>query len=289
MRPIPLTVLNGMAGAEPGPAMDVHLAWGLRHLDLKDRWFGKPVELWSAAEAGLVAAEAARRGLRVATLASGLGGHELEPGEARYRAALAPLAGLLQVARILRPARIRLVAPSLAARAAVPDAMAAIRRDHLWLMPCLREAVDAIAAAGATAVIENESAGSVLGQPDETLAFFAALRRPAARMIWDVGNWWHFACARFPGVDDALRLRPVVGVLHLKGGRAETAGGPLRHAAQLAGTSWDVRGVVRAILDGGGCDQVCLNPPHGAWRPDPPHSYAADLDHLRATFPELRP
>lgn len=289
MRRIPLTVLNGMAGREPALAMDAHLAWGLRDLDLKDTWFGRPVEQWNEAEAALVADEARRRGLRVASLSSGLGRHGLEQGEAAYRAALRPLAGLLRISAILRPARIRLVAPSLAARSGTPDAMEAVRRDHPWLLPCLREAVDAITATGAVPVFENESGGSILGQPRETLAFLAELQRPAARLVWDVGNWWHFACTRFPTAEDARLLSPAIGVLHLKGGLAEAPGGPLRFAAQLADTSWDVRGVVRAVLDGGPCDLVCLNPPHGIWRPDPPHSYADDLAFLRTSFPELNP
>lgn len=289
MRRIPITVLNGMAGREPAPAMDVHLTWGLRDLDLKDTWFGRPVELWSEAEAMVVADEAGRRGLRVASLSSGLGRPDLGQGEAAYRAALQPLAGLLRTSVILRPARIRLVAPSLAMRSGTPDAMEAVRRDHPWLLPCLREAVDAIAATGALPVFENESAGSILGQPGETLAFLAELQRPVVRLVWDVGNWWHFACARFPTTEDARLLAPAIGVLHLKGGQAEKPGDPLRFAAQLADTSWDVRGVVRAVLDNGPCDLVCLNPPHGVWRPGPPHSYADDLTFLRTCFPELSP
>lgn len=281
-----LTVLNGMAGSDPAAAMDRLQAWGIDWLDLKDAWFGKRVEHWTTDESAQVGALAAARGLAVLSLSSSLGKDAIEGGEAAWRASLAPLAGLVANARILRPRCIRLVAPSLARRAEEPEALAAIDRQS-WLMPALREAVDALAATGATVVFENESPGTVFGTPDEVLGFFARLDRPAARMIWDVGNWWHFGCSRLPTVADALALRHLVGVLHLKGGRSERPDGPLRWAAPLSRTSWDVAGVVRTVLAGGACGVICLNPPHGERSPDLPCDYGDDLRYIRTTFPEI--
>lgn len=287
--PIILTMLNGMAGREPEAALDRHRAWALSSLDLKDAWFGTGVEHWTTEQAHRVAAGALARRLSVGTLSSCLGRGEVERGEAAYRADLQALDNLIANARILQPARIRLVAPSLARRREVADAAAELTEHHRWLFPLLREAVDRLTATGATVVFENESPGTIFGHPDEVLGFFQALQRPQTRMIWDVGNWWHFGCARFPTVADAAALRPVVGVLHLKGGIAEQPGGPLRWAGQLAETTWDVVGIVRTIIAGGICPVICLNPPHGAARPGIAHDYRADLDHLRITFPEISP
>ncbi len=258
-------------------------------MDLKDRWFGKNVEYWTTADATQVASAAARLRLRIAIVSSSLGKGDVACGEAAYRADLERLPDLIAVARILGPTRIRLVAPSLTGRSVVTDAARELRQHHSWLFPLLRETVDRLAETGATVVFENESPDTVFGHPDEVLAFFHALDRPAARMIWDVGNWWHFGCSRFPTVADARALLPVVDVLHLKGGRSVQPGGPLQWAAQLAETSWDVTGVVRIILDGKRCPIICLNPPHGAWRPGFTPDYRADLEFLRKTFPEIEP
>jgi sugar phosphate isomerase/epimerase len=282
-----LSVLNGMTGTDPEAAMDVHRACGLDNLDLKDAWFGKPVELWTTNEATRVAVAAAQRGLRIASLSSSLGRSEVDGGASAYRSDLAALDNLLMIVRILKPERIRLIAPSLAGRKSVPDATIEILAHHPWLFPCLRAVVDRLHASGAEVVFENESPGTVFGNPTEVLGFFAALDRPATRMIWDVGNWWHFGCSRFPTIADAQALLPVVGVLHLKGGIAEHPGGTLRWAGQLAETSWDVPGIVRTILAGGLCPVICLNPPHGATRHGVRYDYRADLAYLRSTFPEI--
>lgn len=287
--PITLAILNGMAGRDPEAAMDRHRAWALPSLDLKDAWFGSGVEHWTTVQAHRVAAATQARRLTVGSLSSCLGKGEVERGEDAYRADLQPLDNLIAHAHILKPARIRLVAPSLARRREVTDAAAELSAHHRWLFPLLRDAVDRLSETGATVVFENESPGTVFGHPDEVLGFFQALQRPQARMIWDVGNWWHFGCARFPTIADAAALRPVVGVLHLKGGIAEQPGGPLRWASQLAETSWDVIGIVRTILASGDCRVICLNPPHGAARPGIAHDYRADLDYLRITFPEISP
>jgi hypothetical protein len=284
-----LTMLNGMAGKDPEAAMDRHRAWVLPTLDLKDAWFGTGVEHWTTEQVIRVAAGAQARRLTVGTLSSCLGKGDVERGETAYRSELQALDNLIANARILKPSRIRLVAPSLARRREVADAAMELSTHHPWLFPLLREAVDRLAETGAAVVFENESPNTVFGNPDEVLGFFHTLQRPQARMIWDVGNWWHFGCARFPTVADAAALRPVVDVLHLKGGIAEQPGGALRWAAQLAETSWDVVGIVRAILAGGGCSVICLNPPHGAARPGVTHDYRADLDFLRINFPEISP
>lgn len=283
------TILNVMTRLEMEPAMDRHRAWGQRFLDLKGGWFGAGVEDWTTEQVAEVAAAASRRRLRVLSLSSCLGKNEVEHGEAAFRAAMAPLANLLATARTLTPAYVRLVAPSLAGRAQVADAAAELGERHPWYFPLIREAVDRIEETGATVVFENESPGTAFGHPAEVLGFFRALDRPRTRMIWDVGNWWHFGCARFPTVADARALLPVIGVLHLKGGEAESPGGPLRWAAQLATTTWDVVGIVRTVLDHSRCPVVCVNPPHGAQRPGVTIDYRADLDFLRATFPEIEP
>jgi sugar phosphate isomerase/epimerase len=284
-----LSMLNGMGGQHPETAMDRHRAIGLRLLDLKDSWFGKPVERWTTAEAERVATAAAARRLRIATLSTTVGGGAVERGEAAYRAELDHLANVVELARILEPTRIRLVAPSLAERGGVPDAVESARRHHPWLFPLLREAVDRLEGTGAAVVFENESIGSLFGHPEEVLGFFRELGRPRARMIWDVGNWWHFGCSRFPTIADARALLPVIGMLHLKGGQADAPGGPLRWAGQLDGSTWDVVGIVGTVIAAGAAPVICINPPHGATRPGTHYDCRADLEFLRGNFPEIEP
>jgi sugar phosphate isomerase/epimerase len=284
-----LTMLNGMAGNHPEAAMDRHRALGLRLLDLKDAWFGKRVEQWTTEEADRVAAAAATRRLRVATVSTSIGGGTLERGEAVYRAELEGVGHVAALAAILGPTRIRLVAPSLAARGETADAVDTLRHRHPWIFPALREAVDRLQATGADVVFENESVGSVFGHPDEVLGFFRELDRPRTRMIWDVGNWWHFGCRRFPTVEDARALLPAIGMLHLKGGMPDAPQGELRWQAQLSATPWDVTGIVGCVLAAGASPIVCLNPPHGAARPGVVYDYRADLEYLRAAFPEIEP
>src|SRR5215207_5521283 len=43
MAPVGLTILNSMAGRDFEAALDQHVAWGLKVLDLKDSIFGKGI------------------------------------------------------------------------------------------------------------------------------------------------------------------------------------------------------------------------------------------------------
>lgn len=89
-------------------------------------------------------------------------------------------------------------------------------------------------------------------------------RGDRARFTYDVQNLWEMGTAPTLAVYHALQ--PVIGYLHVKGGRAGPDGGfawrsPLRTA------SWPVAQIVRAAIADGVSPCICLNPSHGAVAP----------------------
>lgn len=279
-----LTVLNGMAGIDIATSIDRHRDWGLELLDLKDQVFDRWAHRLEPEQAEQVTGMIAAAGLRMDTISSPIGSEPgLDAGEAAFRTRVdQELTSCLRVAAILRPRRVRLIAPQVPQRAQVLDAVAWIRAEAPWAIAVLRDAVDRIVAAGCEPVLENEIAASCLARPSEVLDLFAAIDRPALRFTWDVVNLWQMGTA--PSLTVYRQLRPVIGLVHVKGGRAEHAGGPLRWRSALADADWPVTDILRAVVDDGASDVICLNPPHGADDPARPYDwdYAADLRYLRA-------
>ncbi len=276
-----LTVLNSMAGTELEACFDTHVRWGLAHLDLKDGLFGKGIEALTATEAEQVKAAAEHRGLRVHTLSSCLFGGDIEQGEAAFRAEYQPaLANLLEVARLLSPRQLRLLMARSSRRAEFLDASAYAGAKHPWLVGLYREAVDQIAEAGFQVVIENEVGGCLFTRPTEILEFFAELNRgEVAGFTWDVQNLWQMGT--FPSLEVYRLLKPLVRMIHLKGGRSEIAGGPLRWASQLEDASWPVLAIVREVIRDGRSPVICLNPSHGQASSGFRLEVVQDLDFLR--------
>ncbi len=286
---VELTMLNSMAGADIETAMVRHARWGLRWLDLKDGIFGKLVSDLGDEEARRVRGLADAAGLGISCLSTVLFHDEVEKGERPFRAAnLDPLARVLEVARILEPARIRLLAARTARRAAIADTTPYVTGQHPWLMSAYREAVDRIAGAGFQPVIENEVNGCIWSKPSEIVGFFDALDRPGARLIWDIQNLWQMGT--FPTLDVYRALRPLIGMVHVKGGAAEQPGGPLQWSTALADASWPVEEILRAILSDGASPLVCLNPSHGGRKPGYDYHDVVDRDirFLRSRFPEIQ-
>ena len=119
------------------------------------------------------------------------------------------------------------------------------------------------------------------------MSFFAALNRPAARLIWDVQNLWQMGT--YPSLDVYNALRPLIGMVHLKGGQSEYANGPLKWRTALADASWPVAGIVREVIRDGASPVICLNPSHGGTKPgyDYHDVTGRDVTFLRATFSEI--
>jgi hypothetical protein len=75
-----------------------------------------------------------------------------------------------------------------------------------------------------------------------------------------VQNLWQNGT--FPTLEVYHQLRPLMGALHLKGGRADEAGN-LLWVAPLEEASWPVLEIVRAVIADGVAPFICLNPSHG--------------------------
>ena len=279
-----ITILNSMAGRDFEAALDRHVAWGLRWLDLKDGIFGKSVVELSDDELSSAARMIKERGLRVYALSTSLFAENVEAGEEVFRQKhLGAIPRVLEIAEALSPIAIRLIAAFTDRRGSVTDAIQYTKSRAPWLFDLYDEAIERISSAGYTAVIENESLGSLLSGPQEALAFFASLsNRAHARFTWDVVNMWQVGT--FPTVEVYEALRPIIGYVHFKGGQSDEPGGPLQWKSALDEASWPVREITSRIVQDGACRMICINPPHGALRPgtDPGGWVQRDIQYLRA-------
>ncbi|MDQ3815236.1 MAG: xylose isomerase [Armatimonadota bacterium] len=261
--PVQLTLLSSILGGDFPLALERQRALGLRFLDLKDGIWGKTVEQLNEGEAARAAALIGEFGLQVHCFSTSIGHTNLEAStdEAAFRARYdAALDNALRAAEIMRPQVLRLLAPRLAS-ANGEIAMARLLREFPWLIGVYRDWIDRITAAGFGVLIENEVRGCLLASVEDVVAFFAALDRPAtARYTWDVQNLWQNGT--FPTLEVYRRLRPLMGALHLKGGRAD-ARGALKWAAPHDEASWPVLDIVRAVVADGVAPFICLNPSHG--------------------------
>ena len=118
------------------------------------------------------------------------------------------------------------------------------------------------------------------------VSFFDALDRPnAVALIWDVQNLWQMGT--FPSLDVYRMLKPLIGMIHVKGGRAEVPGGALVWKAGLEQASWPVVSILKAALADGVSHVICLNPSHG----EKPNGYVenteANLQFLRDSIKEI--
>jgi sugar phosphate isomerase/epimerase len=257
-----LTILNSMAGENFESALDAHVAMGLRDLDLKDCIFGKAVVDLSTEEAAAARAMIDARDLSVYCMSTSLFRHHLEDGPYLFARDAELLSRVVELAAILRPTLIRLLAPRLRRRTAVEDAVNYIRRDARWAFDTYHRAIARIAEAGYCATIENECHGCVLASPGEVLDFFSAIGRGDAVFTWDVQNMWQMGV--FPDLAVYEQLKPILGYLHVKGGRHDGGGTrTLRWQSSLEDASWPVREIVQQVVDDRRVTVVALNPPHG--------------------------
>ncbi|MBC8008472.1 MAG: TIM barrel protein [Burkholderiales bacterium] len=291
MSPVEVTFLNGIAGADFPAGLRKQAALGLTLLDIKDSLWGQRIEEIDEPTATRVAALVASENLRVDCLSTSIGCVSFRDGmtEAAFRATYDPLlANTLRTTGILRPRMVRLLLPAHLPRAAGESAFAAMHRTAPWVVDVYREWITRLAEIGVVPVLENEAHGCLFATPADIAAFFHALDHPAARYIWDVQNLWQMGV--FPSLDAYAQLKPFIASLHLKGGRADTPGGPLIHAAALEDASWPVREIVHAVLADARVPVLCLNPSHGA-KPADWDIWATavrDLAYLRREFPQLQ-
>ena len=278
MTDVSITMLNSMADRDFETALDRHVEWGLRHLDVKDSVFGKGVADLSDAEAGRAAELIDARGLSLYCMSTQLFHGDVEVGEAAFREAhLEPLERTIAVARILRPSLFRLLSARTVRREQVTDSIAYLRAEHPWVIACYREAVQRLAAAGLRVTIENECHANIFANPEEVTGFFAELDcGDAVNLTWDVQNMWQMGT--FPTLEVYGRLRPLLAYYHLKGGRTEPGSDALRWKSSLADASWPVREITRQVVADGVSPVICLNGSHGARKPGYSHDGVLERD-----------
>ena len=131
MKPFSTTMLNSMADADFETAWDRHVAWGLRHLDLKDSIFDKGVVELSDAVARHAAELIAARGLSVCCMSTQRFYGDVEVGESAFcKAYVEPLERAIEIAAVLWPSLFRLLSARTRRRAQLSDSIAYLRREY---------------------------------------------------------------------------------------------------------------------------------------------------------------
>ncbi|MAS37250.1 MAG: xylose isomerase [Anaerolineaceae bacterium] len=285
-----LTILNSMAGQDFEQALDQHIAWGLKVLDLKDAIYDKTVDQLSPQEAEQATREIERRNLTVHTLSTGIFYDDLEQGEDAFRARFEPaLDRILQTAPIFQPKNVRLLSAKSSKRESFDNCTDYLNDQHPWLIPMYRDAIERLSTAGFHVVIENEVRGAIFSHPQEILDFFEALDcGNKALLTWDISNLWEEGT--FPSLNVYEQLKPLIGLVHVKGGREDSESGGHRWASRLEDATWPVVEIVRTAVRDGVSPVVCINPSHGKRNPGYNGTladYESDILFLRQHIEEI--
>jgi sugar phosphate isomerase/epimerase len=290
--PVRLTMLSSMADPDFEKALDRHVQWRIRDLDLKDRILGKDLPALTDREAARAAEMIRARGLSVHCLSTALFHGELAAGEESFRREhLGRLPRVLELAAVLRPRFVRLLPPKVAPVPPPEGHVAAARASSPWIFGLYRQAAGLIRAAGFEPTVENEVAGSLLASPADVAGFFAELGPDSGvSYTWDVQNMWQ--SGTFPSLEVYAAVRPRMSYLHLKGGIAEGPERRLCWAAPLEEASWPVLEIVRRAVADGASSVICLNPSHGQRRAKPPgpagpSDVERDIAFLRENVAEI--
>lgn len=278
-----ITMLNVMAGNEFHPALDRFLELGLSDVDLKNQIYGSAVENLTEEQADAAAQALQERRLHAYCLSTELFHDFVEKGEIFFREHhLAKVDHVLQVARRLKPSLIRLLSAQTENRSDIGDSMDYIRRQCPWLISIYQEAIDRIADAGFAVTIENECHRNLWSNPEEIIAFFAALDRSGkVHFTYDVQNLWQMGT--YPTLEAYRKLRPIIGFLHLKGGQRGDSGDTLMWKSTLEEASWSVSDIIKEYVRDQVSPVICLNPSHGMLKEGYSYSnmYERDLQYLR--------
>jgi sugar phosphate isomerase/epimerase len=287
-RKVKLTILNSMAGSDFEQALDQHLEWGLHILDLKEAIFSKRVDDLLPQEAERAAQAIKSRNMSVVTLSTGIFYADIEQGEVPFRAQFSEkLARILDTAPILQPRNVRLLSAVSSKRSTFTNCADYIHDKHPWVISIYRDAIEKLHEAGFQTVIENEVHNTIFSNPHEIVDFFRALDcDDKVGFTWDIANLWEEGT--FPSLDVYVQLRPLIRMVHVKGGHDnDDPCGPKRLASSLEGTSWPVRDIINAVIRDGVSPVICLNGSHGAKNPAYNHTlddYYRDILYLRQQF-----
>ncbi len=256
-------MLNGTAGSDFETAARRHAELGLKWLDIKDSLWGENINNLSLDNARRAADIAKAHGLKIFCFSTALCESELNAGEEAFRGRhFKTLDHVLKLADILEPGYIRLISAKLKPYDGPESRMNIVERDFPWTFGVYREMVDRIVGSGRRALVENEVNGVIFNRPEGILRFFERLERPGkVHYTWDAQNLWQEGV--FPTMEVYQQLKPIIGCLHLKGGRTEGDGKTLVHASTLEEASWPVLDIVRSAVADSVSPYLCINPCHG--------------------------
>lgn len=268
VKPVQITVLNTMAGQDFKSALDTQSDWGLQLLDLKDGVFGKNIISLTDEEAERAAAMIQKRGMSVYCLSTTLFNDDIEIGETAFRQRhLEPMTRAIEIAQILQPKLIRLIAAKTSRRLQISDSVTYVRVAHPWLFTLYGEAIELITDSGFVATVENETGGCLLSNSSEIRGYFDVFSTYGdVCFTWDVVNLWQ--AGTFPTLEVYESLKPIIGYYHLKGGRHNEQSQQLRWQSSLEHASWPVAEITRRVITDHLSPVICLNPPHGSRSPD---------------------
>lgn len=285
-RTVQLTMLNSMADVDFGKSLAMHVEWDISHLDLKDCIFGKSISDLSDEESRQAKEMIDKHNLLTWCFSTHLFYDYIEKGEQFFREQhIKKLDRILEIAQIIGPRYIRLLSVRIQNRGAAKNSTDCILKKNPWLIKLYREAIDKISEKGFSATVENEVGDAILTNPEAVVDFYEELdRHSLVSYTWDVQNMWQMGT--FPSMDVYRKLRPVIGYYHIKGGEAEYGQGPLKWNVFCKDASWPVLEITKAVVADGVSPVICLNPSHGARKPD--YDYTAgvktDIDFIRANF-----
>ncbi|MGH7944494.1 MAG: sugar phosphate isomerase/epimerase family protein [Opitutaceae bacterium] len=281
-----ITMLSDMAGSDFEQAARRHAELGLKWLDLRNALWGETINNLSLANARRVADIARDHGLSVFCLSTSLCLSNLEDGEAAFRKRHLPaLDHVLKIAGILQPQRIRMLSAAVKPFPTDEPVMALVERKHAWVFGAYREMIDRMVGSGQRVLIENEASNAIFSRPGDIVRFFKILERhDMVRCTWDTQNLWQMGV--FPTMEVYRTLKPLIGCLHLKGGRTKGDGKALVWASALEDASWAVAEIVRAAVADGVAPFICINTSHGKRPPgfDPWMVAQRDIAFLRKTL-----
>jgi hypothetical protein len=286
---VELTMLNTMASSDFVQALDRHLQWGLKFLDLKDLVFGKRIVDLTLEEAERARVLMRDRGLSVYCFSTQLFEPDIELGETVFRNEhLEKVDHTIEIARILQPGMIRLLAAQTARRATIVDSVAYLKTEHPWALHLYGEAIDRIHDAGFHTTIENETGQCILSRPREIVDFFGELDRDnKVSFTWDVQNLWELGT--FPSLEAYGEFKHLVRYYHLKGGQHNDTSRNLCWRSSLEDASWPVADITREVVADGQTPVICLNGSHGDKREgyDYTDIVQRDMEFIRRTVPGI--
>ena len=257
-----ITMLNNMASSNFTEALDRHVEWGIEVLDLKAGIFDKKLIDLTIDEAKKATSEISHRELKTYCFSSLLFSGALEDGKDAFRQKnLDPLDHLLEIASILQPSVIRLLVPETEKRPQLDNAVSYVQENHGWIFDLYLEAIELVNKAGFETTIESELGGCIFSTPEEVRDFFSILNTQKVSFTWDAQNLWQMGT--FPSIEVYEKLKPLIGYVHLKGGKTEGDKRELVWAAPLEEASWPVEEIVRKIVKDGVSPVLCLNGSHG--------------------------